>query len=346
MKRLPHVVLEIPVTATPKQIKKAYRRLSKKYHPDLNMDGTNSAEMFMEVKDAYEALSRGYQARSQSRETTQPEARADVTADRAARANAAFTQKMYENIVHKGSSNAASWTGSFKGAGGIDFFALILGFMAFVVRSLKGWQVPVSISLTFFIYLIRGHINFYQGSNYEGIFFIVAIPISLGFALAINFAFMRLCKLIKFPPTLYRYLLRSIIWTYTLVFCVNYIARVLGVSVFSYGLINAVLGTVVVMSVLSALVDWTKNAGVNAVFILTWLSSVILVGVVSLALSTWTFVSHIAVRPSVEEVNFSFVIGNMIRASLISCLATVSLDVLSKRYSLEISFYNPFKKSK
>ncbi len=42
--------------ASPDEIKKAYRRLAKKYHPDVSKDG-GSAEKFKEIAEAYEVLS-------------------------------------------------------------------------------------------------------------------------------------------------------------------------------------------------------------------------------------------------------------------------------------------------
>ncbi|HLR92538.1 MAG TPA: molecular chaperone DnaJ [Atopostipes sp.] len=49
-------VLGVSKDASQDEIKKAYRRLSKKYHPDLN-DAPDAEEKFKEVADAYETLS-------------------------------------------------------------------------------------------------------------------------------------------------------------------------------------------------------------------------------------------------------------------------------------------------
>ena len=53
----PHKVLGVSENATQDEIKKAYRALAKKYHPDMN-PGDKDAEMkFKEVNEAYAVLS-------------------------------------------------------------------------------------------------------------------------------------------------------------------------------------------------------------------------------------------------------------------------------------------------
>ncbi|MBS7360226.1 MAG: molecular chaperone DnaJ [Oscillospiraceae bacterium] len=57
-KRDYYEVLELQKGATPDEIKKAYRKLAKKYHPDLNPDNKEEAGVkFKEVNEAYEVLS-------------------------------------------------------------------------------------------------------------------------------------------------------------------------------------------------------------------------------------------------------------------------------------------------
>lgn len=55
-KRDYYEVLGVERGADPKEIKKAYRRLAQKYHPDRNPDDETSAEKFREVSEAYEIL--------------------------------------------------------------------------------------------------------------------------------------------------------------------------------------------------------------------------------------------------------------------------------------------------
>jgi len=50
-------VLGVKKTATQDEIKKAYRKLARKYHPDANPDDPKAEERFKEVSSAYEVLS-------------------------------------------------------------------------------------------------------------------------------------------------------------------------------------------------------------------------------------------------------------------------------------------------
>lgn len=49
-------VLGVTKEATEAEIKSAYRKLARKYHPDLNKDDKNAAEKFKEVSNAYDIL--------------------------------------------------------------------------------------------------------------------------------------------------------------------------------------------------------------------------------------------------------------------------------------------------
>lgn len=50
-------ILGVPRNATDDEIKKAYRRLAKKHHPDVTKGGKESEEKFKEISEAYNVLS-------------------------------------------------------------------------------------------------------------------------------------------------------------------------------------------------------------------------------------------------------------------------------------------------
>ena len=50
-------VLGVPDNATPEQIKRAYRKLAKKYHPDANPNDKTKGEKFKELSEANAVLS-------------------------------------------------------------------------------------------------------------------------------------------------------------------------------------------------------------------------------------------------------------------------------------------------
>ncbi|MBU7042974.1 MAG: molecular chaperone DnaJ [Theionarchaea archaeon] len=56
MKRDYYEVLGIQKNATSDEIKKAYRKLARKYHPDVNPDKQEAEEKFKELSEAYEVL--------------------------------------------------------------------------------------------------------------------------------------------------------------------------------------------------------------------------------------------------------------------------------------------------
>lgn len=56
MPRDPYEVLGVSRNATPEEIQKAYRKLSKKYHPDRNPGDKQAENAYKEVQEAYEIL--------------------------------------------------------------------------------------------------------------------------------------------------------------------------------------------------------------------------------------------------------------------------------------------------
>ncbi|MCX7856272.1 MAG: DnaJ domain-containing protein, partial [Anaerolineae bacterium] len=50
-------VLGVPRTASLAEIKKAYRKLARKYHPDLNPGDKAAEARFKEIQEAYSVLS-------------------------------------------------------------------------------------------------------------------------------------------------------------------------------------------------------------------------------------------------------------------------------------------------
>jgi len=56
-KRDYYEILGVPAEASAEEIKKAYRRLARRCHPDVNRSDKNSEEIFKEINEAYEVLS-------------------------------------------------------------------------------------------------------------------------------------------------------------------------------------------------------------------------------------------------------------------------------------------------
>jgi molecular chaperone DnaJ len=55
--RDPYEVLGVPRTASAEEIKKAYRKLARKHHPDVNPNSAGAEKRFREIQEAYSVLS-------------------------------------------------------------------------------------------------------------------------------------------------------------------------------------------------------------------------------------------------------------------------------------------------
>ena len=54
--RDPYSVLGVAKTAKPEEIKSAFRKLAKKFHPDQNQDDPTAQGKFAEINQAYEIV--------------------------------------------------------------------------------------------------------------------------------------------------------------------------------------------------------------------------------------------------------------------------------------------------
>ena len=88
-KRDYYEVLDLPRSATAADIKKAYRKLARKHHPDLNRNDPSAEGRFKEVQEAYDVL-----ADDKKRETYDQFGHAGDASVNAARAAATGTPQV------------------------------------------------------------------------------------------------------------------------------------------------------------------------------------------------------------------------------------------------------------
>lgn len=110
----PYTTLEVPHDATLEQIKKAYRKLALKWHPDKNGGSLEAAEMFRKVKAASECHLDPIKREAEDHR------REEAEADKQARARA------NEQTVGHATSQPQAWRWAMNPlAVGLALFALI-----------------------------------------------------------------------------------------------------------------------------------------------------------------------------------------------------------------------------
>jgi len=123
-----YAILGVPRTASQEEIKRAYRKLARQYHPDLNPGNKAAEERFKEIQEAYEVLSN-------------PETRAKYD-------QLGAHWKNYERMAQEGPAGGFGWEGApgFEGLGDFsDFFRMFFG--QDFVRSKRDLEALLPVTL-------------------------------------------------------------------------------------------------------------------------------------------------------------------------------------------------------
>lgn len=111
-------ILGVSRTASEEEIRKAFRKLARKYHPDMNKNNKEAEEKFKEINEAYEVLSDSEKRRKYDELGANWKAGMDFT-----------PPPGWENVrVHQGPGGAFHFEDLGGGAGGFsDFFRILFG---------------------------------------------------------------------------------------------------------------------------------------------------------------------------------------------------------------------------
>ncbi|UOO37445.1 J domain-containing protein [Oscillospiraceae bacterium CM] len=116
-------VLGVEKSASAEEIKKTYRKLAKKYHPDTNAGSKSAEEKFKDISEAYEVLG---DADKRSKYDTMYD---DLKSGRAgAGFGGGFDPNMYSNYAAGNNGGYTyTWSGGDGGADFSDFFNMFFG---------------------------------------------------------------------------------------------------------------------------------------------------------------------------------------------------------------------------
>lgn len=116
-------VLGVSKTATEAEIKSAYRKLARKYHPDLNKDDKSAAEKFKEISNAYDII--GNAEKRKKYDNKEIDENGKPTGFGAGFGGGADSYDFGGGNPFGGFKRSTSGTGGFGGgAGGFDFSSI------------------------------------------------------------------------------------------------------------------------------------------------------------------------------------------------------------------------------